>query len=173
MNTGAPIECCWDGEVFRPISPYWQRRADREFARGEILRLTHNAERSMNSHRHYFAAVTEAWRNLPPLMSGRFPTPEHLRRYALIKAGFFNSQSMPCASPAAARKLASFIRPIDEFSIVTTEGATVTVYTAKSQSYQHMDKKTFAESKDKVLDVIAAEIGVARNELTDNAGAAA
>lgn len=173
MTSGAPIEAVWTGEVFQPLDPYWVRRADKEFARGEVLRLIHQAERSHNSHAHYFASVTEAWKNLPPLMAERFASPDHLRRWALIKAGYSNSHSLPCASPAEARRLAAFIRPLDEFSVVTVTGSVVSVFTAKSQSYQTMDKKEFAESKEKVLDIISAEIGVAKRELTDNAGRAA
>lgn len=173
MTSGAPIEAVWDGEAFRPVSPYWARRADKQFARGEILRLTDNPERSTATHQHFFAMVTETWRNLPPLMAERFPSPDHLRKWALIKAGYCNTHSMPCSSAAEARRLAAFIRPMDEFSVVTVEKSMVTMFTAQSQSYRSMDKKTFAESKEKVLDILAAEIGVAKQELSDNAGRAA
>ena len=37
MSSG-PINCYWTGEVFQPVSPYWARRADKEYGRGEVLR---------------------------------------------------------------------------------------------------------------------------------------
>lgn len=173
MSIEAPIEAIWTGEAFQPTSAYWARRADKQFARGEILRIVHEPERSHSTHAHYFASITEAWRNLPPLMAERFPSPDHLRKWALIKAGYCNTHSMPCSSPTEARRLAAFIRPMDEFSVVSVEKSMVTMFTAMSQSYKAMDKKTFAESKEKVLDIVAAEIGVAKQELSDNAGQAA
>lgn len=172
MSEGRPIESCWDGEAFRPVSPYMARVADRQFARGEVLHLIDQGERSSRSHQHFFASVHEAWANLPPLMAERFPSSDHLRRYALIKAGFCNSHSLPCGSPAAARRAASFVRPLDEFSLVTVEGSVLHVFTAKSQSYKAMGKADFQRSKDEVLRVIAEMIGVAKQELSD-AGKAA
>lgn len=173
MSSGAPVEMVWDGDVLRPVSPYWARRADKEFVRGEVLRITNTPERSYKSHARFFAVLNEAWKNMPPLMADRFPSPDHLRRFALIKAGYFNSQSMPCGSPAAARRMAAFVRPLDEFAIVTVDGSVVSVFTAKSMSHAEMDKATFRDASDKVLDVVAALISVSRQELSDNTGKAA
>lgn len=173
MTNGVPIESTWDGEAFRPINPFWQRRADKQFARGEVLYLVDQGERSTRSHSHFFAAVEDAWANLPPLMAERFPSPHHLRRYALIKAGFCDSQTMPCGSKAEAQRMASFIKPLDEFSLVTVDGSLVHVFRAHSQSYRAMGKEAFQRSKDEVLRVIAEMIGVAKQKLTDSAGKAA
>ena len=173
MSERGPIECCWDGDVFRPTTAYWARRAAREYAAGEIVRMADQPERSSASHQHYFASVTEAWRNLPPLMAERYPTADHLRRYALIKAGYCNSQSMPCGTPEAARRFAAFIKPLDGFAVVTVQGSVVSVFTAKSQSYKAMSKKEFHESKDAVLGIVADMIEVSKRELSDNAGRAA
>lgn len=175
MTSGAPLDFVWDSEaqVLRPYSPYWARRAAAIFGHGESLQILAHQARSIVSHNHYFAVVQEAWQNLPPLMADRFLTAEHLRKYALIQCGYCNSQSMPCANKAQAEKIAGFIRPIDEFSVVTIRGSIVEVFTAKSQAMNAMDKKTFRESKDKVLDYIAGMIGVAKQELTDAAGKAA
>lgn len=173
MSNGAPIDSVWTGRVFEPASPYMLRRAEKMYAPGEVLRLVHQAERSGPSHRRYFAAVREAWKNLPPLMAEKFPTDLHLRRWALIKAGYFTSRALPCGSPALARQAQAWCRPLDEFSIVTVEGSTCWIFTAKSQDYASMDKKEFRESSDKVMDVIAAEIAVSKQDLIDNADRAA
>lgn len=173
MSSGAPINAFWDGEVFRPESPYMARRADRQFARGEVLRLIDNPERSTTSHNHLFAMVEEAWRNLPPLMAERFNSPEALRKYALVKSGHCYTDSVICASRADALRVAAFVRNAEEFSVVTVEKNVVTRYKPKSQSRQAMSKEEFQESKDDVLRVISEMIGVAKKELSDNAGRAA
>lgn len=165
MSIHAPIECAWDGEVFRPTGPYWVRRADKEYAKGEVLWLVNEEERSHKSHAHYFAAISNAWSNLPPLVAERFNSPDALRKYALIKGGYCTSDSITCPSHADALRVAAFVRPADEFALVTVSKNIVTRYVAKTQSYRGMDKKTFAESKDRVLDIIAELIGVTRGEL--------
>jgi len=164
-SSGGPIDAIWDGEVFKPATPYMARRADKQFGRGEVLHLEHVEERSTRSHAHFFARVHEVWANLPPLQAERFKSPEHLRRWALIKAGYCDSQSMPCGTASAAKKFAAFIRPLDEFSVITVNGSVVNVFRAKSQSYRTMSKKEFQESKDKVLEIIADLIGVTGDEL--------
>ncbi|WP_298800060.1 hypothetical protein [uncultured Devosia sp.] len=173
MSDGRPIEAVWTGEVFKPVDSYWQRRADKQFARGEILRLVHMAETSHASYGHYFATLKEAWQNMPTLLSERFPSVDHLRAYALIKTGWHNSHTIPCGSPSAARKMVAYIRPIDEFAVVTAHGSVVHVFTAKSQSRQHMNIKDFRESKNAVLEFVANLIRVTKEELTANTGRAA
>ena len=160
----------WDGESMIPLRP---KLADKDFVIGETYHLEVIEERSAKSHNHYWAALTEAWRNLPDDAAERFPTVESLRKFALIKAGFCDSRSIVAGSKAEAQRLAAFIRPTDEFAIVTTSEATVTVYTAKSQSMRAMGKQDFQASKDAVLDYAAGLIGVRKDDLHKNARDAA
>ena len=152
----------WDGEVMRPRHP---RLADRHFVIGETYRLAVQEDRSSASHAHFFASIAEAHTNLPDEWAQRLPTPEHLRRFALIKAGFADSQTFVASSRAEAQRLAAFIRPVDEFAVVTVEGPTVTRYVAKSQSYRAMGKADFQASKDAVLSIVSAMIGVTTEDL--------
>lgn len=165
MTGGAPIECFWTGENFEPTNAYWVRRADKDYVKGEIYRLADQPIRSTNSHNHFFASVENAWHNLPPLMAERFNSPDALRKYALIKAGFCTSESITCPSHADALRVAAFVRPVDEFALVIVKKAVVTRYVAKSQSYKAMGREDFKASKDKVLDIIAEMLGVSGNEL--------
>ena len=112
-------------------------------------------QRSTKSHNHYFAAMYEMWCHAPEEVVKRFPTPEHLRKYCLIKKGFYHERSITCTSPAEARKIAGFVRPMDEFAIVGVDGNMVTVYTAMSQSKHAMGAAKFQRSKQAVLDEMA------------------
>lgn len=163
--TGSPIDCVWSGGVLRPISPFWARRAEKEFVDGEVYAVTDNPERSSKAHAFYFASVGNAWKSLPDHMAERFPTADHLRRYALIKAGFCDTQSMPCGTNAAAMRFAAFVRPIDEFALVTVTGSVVNVFRAKSQSMRAMGRDEFNRSKDAVLAVLADMIEVSPRTL--------
>ena len=173
MTTGRVIECCWSEGVLRPISPFWARLAEKEYVEGEVYRLVDEPERSHKSHSHFFAAVTEAWRNMPEEMLERWPTAEHLRKYALIKSGYADTQTLVCASAAEAQRVAAFVRPTDEFSIVLAVECTVTRFTAKSQSKRAMGARDFQDSKEAVLQFLSALIGIRKQELSDNAGKAA
>ncbi len=162
MDTFPPQHFEWNGEVMIPLHP---RRADKTFVVGQRYSLVQHEDRSEASHRHEFAWLKEAWQSLPEHLAERFPTSEHLRKWALIRAGYSNSHTITCRSKAEALRIAAFIRPMDEFAVVVVQGTTVTRYTAKSQSKRAMGAKMFYESKEKIMDVVARLIGVAPQEL--------
>lgn len=155
----SPLPFIWDGEAMR-IRPGFQKRADEVFCVGETYNLDVVEDRSAASHRHYFAAVNEAWANLPDHLAERWPSAEHLRKAALIRAGYRDERSFACSSRAEAIRMAAFLKPIDDFAMVALSGTTVLVLTAKSQSVRAMGKAVFQESKDAVLNALADMIGV-------------
>lgn len=175
--TDAPIivECMDDGAALVPVHVHgrngelWREA----FAPGGRYRVQLVEERSRASHNHYFAAIGEAWRNLPDHMLDEFPSSEHLRKKALVRAGYADERTFVCASKAEAARMAAFMRPMDEYAIVSVREATVTVWMAKSQSVRAMGKAEFQASKEAVLDVISRLIGVSTDDLRQNTGKAA
>jgi len=168
-----PVLFSWDGEAMQPLGERMSKLCDEIFVIGKRYRLVEYQERSTNSHNFYFASLATAWNNLPETLATRFPTPEHLRKYALIKCGLYDSRSIVVKSAAQAREIAKFMAPCDEFSIITASEATVTIYTAKSQSCKAMGKADFAQSKQAVLDFVSNLIGTTNKQLIDNASEAA
>lgn len=162
MDTFPPQHFEWSGEAMIPIHP---RRADKTFVVGQRYSLVQHEERSSASHNHEFAWLKEAWQTLPENLADRFPTSEHLRKWALIRAGYSDSHTITCRSKAEAARLVAFIRPIDEFAIVIVQGTTVTRFTARSQSKRAMGAKEFYESKEKIMDVVARMLDVGTEEL--------
>lgn len=158
MSGAPPIVCQYDGEAFYPLKRF-RRECDDRFVVGERYVLEEVQQRSAASHRFYFAALNECWQSLPEHLAPRFPTSEHLRKHALIKAGYRDERSIVCASKAEAQRVAAFVRPMDDYAIVMVSGAIVTQYTAKSQSMKAMGKEAFRESMDAVLNVLAEMIG--------------
>lgn len=173
MSNTAPITLTWDGEAFRPAGKFMARLADKEFVIGMNYRMVEHNERSTSTHNHYWAALTEAHRNLPEHLASQFKTVEKLRAFALIRGGFCNSHSIVLSSNERAEEIAAFMRPLDDFAVVDVQGSVITVYTAKSQSYRAMDRAEFAKSKDAVLDIVSEMVGVNRGDLQANAGRAA
>jgi hypothetical protein len=160
-----PVPMQWDGEVMRPTRGF-AALADKQFVVGEVYTLdSADPSRSMASHRHFFAAVYDAWLNLPEHDSARYPTADHLRKYALIRAGYRDERSIVCSSRAEAVRVGAFVKPMDDFAVVAVSEAVVRVYTAKSQSPRAMGRKVFQESKDAVLAILAGMIDVSREQL--------
>ena len=161
MSDIAPPEpFVWTDEgVMRPLRP---KRADAFYTVGERYIMAPVSQRSDATHRHEFVWLREAWLSLPEHLADapHCASPEHLRKWALIRAGYSDSHTITCASKAEALRLAAFIRPIDEFAVVVTQGATVTRFTAKSQSRRAMGAQEFQESKTKIMEVIARLLGV-------------
>lgn len=155
-----PLPFYWSGEAMIPVNAAVARRCAQAYGEGETVTLAPVEARSAASHRQYFAAVNEGWHSLPEHLADRFPTADHLRRWCLIRAGYSDSHSIVCSSAAEARRVSAFIGPIDEFSVVTVQGSTVTRFTARSQSMRAMGKQEFEASKRAVLDYIAGMIGV-------------
>lgn len=167
------IPSVWTGEVFEPINPRFVRLANERYGKGEVLNLEHIEERSSASHRHYFACVNEAWKNLPEDKASEYPTAEHLRKRALIKAGFATMTDYVCSTKAEAVRWAQNLRKeADEYAVVLVSDSVVRVLKAQSQSQKAMGKERFQASKDAVLTAIADLIGVTTDELKKAADAA-
>lgn len=139
--------------------------ADRTYVDGEDYRLGVIEERSANSHNHYFAMIYESWLNLPEAEADRFPTPEHLRKWAVIQAGYYINSDFACGSNAEAVRLAAYIKGIDDYSVVVVKGSVVMRLIAKSQSMKTMDKQEFQDSKTKVLEIVSGLIGVTPGQI--------
>jgi hypothetical protein len=168
----APVVFQWTGEAMVPLARF-HNVANAQFTVGEYYRMEALEERSLVSHRHFFACVHDAWLNLPDKIAVDFPTDDALRKHALILTGFREERKFVASSPIEARKIAAFIKPRDEYAIISVNGNIVIEWTAKSQSMKAMGKQAFADSKDKVLGFVADLIGVAPETLAANARRAA
>lgn len=153
---------CWDGRVLVPTRP---EAAERAFDVGGRYLLATHYERSAGRHRAYFAAINEAWHSLPHDAQDELPSPEHLRKYALIKTGWRNERSIILGSHQEAINVGAFVASMDEYAIVLPQDYRLVVWTARSQSYRAMSKDEFNQSMDDVLDYVAGLIGVSRVEL--------
>lgn len=173
MSANLPIRFKWDGETMIPASPRQLATCDKQYVVGQFYLLADWEDRSLTSHGHQFAWLAEAWRNLPENIADEYPTPEHLRKRALIQAGYYDEQIIDAGSKAAALRVASGIQIREPFSLVIVRGALVVIRTAKSQSRHAMNAREFQDSKTKVLEIVSALIGVKPEELTANSGMAA
>src|SRR5262245_49056885 len=142
-----PIPCSWDGETFIPDRRF-RTLCDKQFVVGDRYMVDAAHERDMNLHRGYFAAVKDAFNELP---GERFLTPDHLRKWALIQCGICTVRQRELASTADAHRVAELIRELEPFADVAIAGRMLVVRTARSQSRREMDADEFQRSKDAVL----------------------
>lgn len=163
----------WEGDCLVPANAFWQRVADKNLVVGESYTFVEDHERSEKSHKHYFASIKDAWANLPEDLAERFMTPDHLRKYALIKCGYYEERTFIASSKAEARRIAAWTKPSDGFSIVSVNENVVIERTALSQKTKAMGRKRFQQSKTDVLEFVASLVGIAREELEANAARAA
>ena len=157
----------WMDGAMHPL-PRFREAAMRLFETGKRYQLDDMDEvqaASSAERRRYFACVREAWMQLPESKTEQYPTPNHLRRWALIKCGFHDQRSIACSSKEEAARVASFIKPMDSYAVVVLKDDVVSIYTAKSQRVRAMDKKTFQTSSRAVLDCLSEAIGVTRKQL--------
>lgn len=170
MNTPPPLLCTYDGEAFVPKSP---RFADRYYAVGAEYPMVVHEHRSSATHNHEFAWLHDAWANLPEGIAELYPSAEHLRKRALVEAGFYDEQIVDAGSNAAAIRVASAFRSREEFSVIIVRGPLVVIRAAKSQSRRAMNKAEFQASKTAIMEIISNMIGVTPEQLKTEAGRAA
>src|SRR5262245_61518541 len=166
-----PFPFTWSGTAMLPPLALAQRAAER-FTEGKRYLLVEHKLRSRKSHDHQFAALHEAWLNLPEALAPIFPTEEHLRKFALIKTGYADLKITVMDTERDAQRLAVALRR-HEFELVTVTGTAVYRYSAKSQSQEAMGAETFQQSKQAVLDYVAALVNVDPLTLRAEAGMSA
>lgn len=125
--------------------------------------------RSKSSHDHFFAVINEAWKSLPEDMADDFPSPEHLRKWALIKAGFCSETRIACANNTEAMTLATKAKAMDKYSVVAIDGKAVTIWTADSQRRDAMGRQHFQEAKERALHIISNLLGIDATTLKEAA----
>lgn len=163
-----PIPTLWDGETFRPLANFL-RIAREHYGEGEVVPMVRHEERSARTHNHYFACVGEAWKNLPEALAARYPTADHLRKFALVQTGHYEATVYPCQFKTEARRLQAALAANDDYAVIVVDGKTVTRLTAASQSLAAMGKEKFQKSKTDVLEYLAALIGVDPQKLSSAA----
>lgn len=165
----APFQAIWHPEAMAfQVERRFQNAVAADYGAGEVVTLDQVHERSDATHKHEFAWLKEAWRNLPEPLADEYPTPEHLRKRALIDSGFYDEQIIDAGSNAAALRVAQGIRarPGEAFSLVIVRGPAVVIRTARSQARGAMDAKTFQASKTAIIETVSALLGVTPEQLT-------
>jgi hypothetical protein len=150
----------FDGKVLRPVNPC------HSLEKGICYEIVE--QRSDETHNHYFACIKTAWENLPTKYRWDYPTPEHLRKRALIESGYCSCTEICFTWIGDIPLLQGVAEILDEFAALIVKDSVVYIYRAKSQSYKAMKRDEFQKSKEDVLSFCAGLIGVTPEELSAN-----
>lgn len=165
------IRARWHDGALHPVGNYPTAWLHDTLAEGEIVSFEVLRDRSMNSHRHQFAEIRDAWEHLPENVRDApwAQSPETLRKHALIVTGYCDVETIDAGSKAAAERVSAYVgalaRKAHGYALTVVSGPLVRCYTPHSQSVRAMGGKEFQQSKTRVLDWIAAQIGTTRQEL--------
>jgi hypothetical protein len=184
-----------DGEIVRAMAmvpaPRYASLAAKQFAEGEEYTLDQVEERSMASHRQFFAALKSGYDNLPENIFFRtradgtyvldetknripkWPSVEHYRKWLLIETGWYDEREIEEANEAHAKRLAHWLRPEDTYARIFRRGCIVVIQRAKSMAVQNMKAGAFKQCKADVLALNDALTGVASGTHMREAGGAA
>lgn len=162
-----------DDEALVPIGEHHRRLFNEMFLPGHRYEIIPHAGRSGKSHRHYFSCIREAWKNLPEKISDDYPDAETLRKRTLIKLGYCDQADIVCGSHEAALGAAAACRRLDRYAVIVARDSVVRIITAQSQDTKSMGRKAFQESKQAVIEELAAMVGITVDELAKNADRAA
>lgn len=122
--------------------------------------------------RRFFAAIRDAWANLPDRFRDQFPNAEALRKHALVAIGYCDAITLAVGSKAAAPQIAAAFRMKDQYCIATVRGDVVTIYTARSMARRALLKKDFARVADQVFAWIEQTTGIDASQSHEGRAAA-
>jgi len=110
--------------------------------------------------KRFFACIRDSHANLRDDDLARFPSSEHLRKHALIAAGWCDVMTVVAGSKAAAPGIAHAIQSKDRYCVIIINGDVLTVYTARSMARRSLKKPQFLDVAEKAFAWIARTTGV-------------
>jgi len=159
QHPNRPVIFVWTPEGTMVPLPRFRKLCDELYAVHEEYPLVVLRARNMNQHRAYFAALHDAFDNLDERYDGVFPSPEHLREWALCQTEFCVVTHEAYETSADAMRAAKAIRKLAPYAVLSLSGSTLVTKHALSQSVRAMGKEQFEASCKAVLEVVA---GMAR-----------
>ena len=165
--TDRTLRAQWDGEGF--FLPTVSKMKCKETLKpGETVALEIKRPRHLAMHRRFMAMVTDYHDNLPESLANApfAASPDHLRKYALIRCGFADTITHTAKSEAEARRVEETFQSMrgDTFALVYRQGLIVYRSVALSQAFAKMNQKQFRESSERIEEFLATLVGGKRGE---------
>ena len=165
-----PVQFVWDAanRVMRPQERF-NRLCDRQYQDGELYALGPVEDIDNVSRGKFMKAIKMTWENLPAKYK-RFPSPEHLRKAALVGAGWCNQSHDVFDSVADAKRHADGIRNANGYAVIVRSGCVVDVRIARSIAAGQITAEKWREVRPRALDWASEQINVAREAVEREVG---
>lgn len=158
----------WNDEAKVMIpQPRFLPLCGRQYVDNEGYALAPVENVSGSSRGGFFASINNAWDSLPE-NDTRFPTREHLRKRALVAAGWATHAQFVMDTPADAAKMARGLRRVDEYAVIKVGANVVDLWTAKSIAQGQITAEEWKEVKPRALDFVTALSGTTRAALENH-----
>lgn len=156
----------WRDGTLIPLDKF-QPDCRRFFVHDGIYVVEADRPEHIAANKAYHAEIRTLWSNLPETLDVHYPKPEHLRKRALIKTGYYTANYVTLETEEEARVVQSIMKPLDEFSVVIRRNNVVRVYRPRSQRLRReeddavrMDADELKQSRKDVLDFCRALVSV-------------
>lgn len=139
-----------------------------KFPEGENAKAALTLPRSLPHHNFFFQKIAKLWESLPET-EDRFPNPERLRKYLLVRAGHRDQQFWPLEH---VDQLSHMFKQFGLFSgelFFAPKPNGIIAMRAKTINHDECDQATFLEIDRKVDQIIAREFGIATDDLMERA----
>jgi hypothetical protein len=166
MREADLIRTVWTGHAFEPDGNFAMAACHDRLGEGQVVLLDLDPDRSKKSHNHQFAFVRTAWDNLPEALTNApwAKTVETFRKHALIATGHCDTDMIAVGDERRAERVAAFTErmavKMHGYAVTTIEGPCVYCHTPHSQRLKDMGGAKFKQSKQDILEWMAAQIGV-------------
>lgn len=162
--------CVEGGEVRRTkvMVPHarFMRLCERQFELEDDYPLGPAENAPSRGRAAIFATVHDVWDNLPDTQKA-FPSEEHLRKTALVKAGWADHSQTILDTPGDAKKFGVMVRKVDAYAIITISGNVVDVWTARSIATGRITSEEFKPVKLRALKWLDSLVGLTPEQLEE------
>jgi hypothetical protein len=135
---------------------------NQKFGQGQVIRFSHDEQRSDEEHKFWFAVVRACWKSLPDkARRERWPNAEYLRKWLLVKAGHCRKMDVVCDNSRDIPHIINTARFIDKYSVIKVDriAGVVSIFIAESQEYKVMGKEKFQAVTTLCLHILAEIMG--------------
>lgn len=159
-----PVQFIWTDEgVMKPL-PRFKTLCDRQYAVGEEYALGPIDNIPSKSRAGFFVDLHNAWSTMQE-GDNRFPSETHLRKRALIAAGWATHTQTVLDTPKDAQKSKIMLNRVEEYALVTIGGCVVDVWIAKSIANGQITAEQWRVVKPKALAWIAEQANTTVEDL--------
>lgn len=151
----------WTGSAYEPATAFWQRVISEQTPIGAVewQEFSPDDEVSDAERAAFFAQVGEAWKNLPDDLAARYPSPDHIRKRALVTTGHCDITDHVCESEHEIGMIQRFAAR-NEYAVLVRKDMVIRELVPKSMKKGGMTKKEFREAAEDVRRVLSELLGV-------------